>query len=275
MTHFSFSLLTLVGLALGGSAVAQEVIRVGGTGTGTLLMQRVLTSYAKLRPNVQATAIMPPLGSNGALRALAAGSIQLGIVSIPSAYPAKSPDAAATTEVPWVRTPFVFTGRDILGGTQLTIGQVAAMYSGRVVQWPGGAPIRLVTRTDRESDTRLLRAVSSEMDEALTQASKRLGMPFAENDFDNQDLLQRIPGSFGAIALGQLLLSGSPLKPVTLDGVAPSSESLRSGTYRLEKPLYLVVSKAPSAGTLELIKYLQSPEVMKMIAAYAFVPLQR
>ena len=275
MTHFSLSLLTVLGLALSGSAVAQDVVRVGGTGTGTLLIQRVLPSYAKLRPNVHATAITPPLGSAGGLRALAAGSIQVAVLSIPSKSPAKSGDAGTTTEVPWVATPFVFTGRDVRAGTELTLGQVAAMYSGRVTQWPGGAPIRLVTRTDRETDTRILRSTSVEMDEALTLASKRLGMPFAENDLDNQDLLERTPGSFGGVALGQLLLSKSPLKPVILDGVAPSSESLRAGTYRIAKPLYLVVSNAPSAATLDFIKHLQSPEVMKMIVAYGFVPIQR
>ena len=275
MTRFSLSILTVVGFAFSGSVVAQEVIRVGGTGTGTLLIQRVLGSYSKLRPDVQATAIMPPMGSNGGLRALAAGIIQIAIVSIPRTYPENSQDAGAATDIPWVGTPLIFTGSDVVSGTKLTIDQVAAIYSGRVTQWPGGNPIRLVTRTDRETDTRILRAISPEMSAALTIASKRLGMPFAENDLDNQSLLQRTPGSFGAIALGQVLLSKGSLKPVTLDGVSPSSKNLRTGTYRLQKPLYLVVSKAPSAATLDLIKYLQSPDVMAMIGRYGFIPIQR
>ena len=275
MKHVLSSLLAVAALSLAGDGTAQNVIRVGGTGTGTLLVQNLIPAYLKSHPDVQVNAINPPLGSNGALRALDAGAIQIAIVSIPSSFPPLLQDAGATMNIPWARTPFIFTGRDVVAGTKMTISQVAGIYSGSVTQWPGGVPIRLVTRTDRETDTRLLRAVSAEMNAALTKASKRLGMPFAENDYDNQTLLEKTAGSFGGIALGQLRLSNSPLNPVTLDGVAPSSQNLLAGQYRIEKPLYLIVAKASSAPTLDFIKYLQSPETMKMLGRFEFISMQR
>jgi len=275
MEHFLSSLLTLVSLSLAGNGAAQEVIRVGGTGTGTLLIQTLIPAYVKLRPNVQVNAINPPLGSNGALRALGAGAIQVAIVSIPSSFPPEPKDAGTTMNIPWTRTPFIFTGRDVVAGTKMTISQVAGIYSGSVTQWPGGVPIRLVARTDRESDTRIMRAVSAEMNAALTKASKRLGMPFAENDYNNQSLLEKTAGSFGGVALGQLRLSNSPLNPVTLDGIAPSAQNLLARQYPIEKPLYLIVSKASSTTTLDFVKYLQSPEVMKILGRYEFISKQR
>ena len=177
--------------------------------------------------------------------------------------------------VPWVRTPFVFTGKEITGGTPMTLKQVAGIYSGRVAQWPDGRAVRLVTRTERETDTRLLRAISTEMNESISLALKRLGMPFAENDLDNQQLLERTPGSFGAIAFGQLLLTNSPLKPAKLDGVVPSADNLLIGSYRLEKQLQLVTGKEPSTATRSFIEYLQSPAVMQAIRQYGFIPAKR
>jgi phosphate transport system substrate-binding protein len=100
-------------------------------------------------------------------------------------------------------------------------------------------------------------------------------MPFAENDLDNQQLLERTAGSFGAIGLGQLLLSDSKLKPVSLDGILPSTDSLQNDTYRIEKPLYLVTNKASSPASLEFIQYLRSADVVKRIRRYGFIPLKQ
>jgi phosphate transport system substrate-binding protein len=268
-------LIAAVGLSTVEAALAQEVVRVGGTGTGTLLIQRLIEPYAKAHPGVQVSAIMPPMGSNGALRALAGGAIQIAVVSFPSVHPAKAEDAGANNTVSWVRTPFVFTGREVVAETKLTLVQVTDIYSGRTTQWPDGKQIRVITRTDRETDTRVLRGISPQMDAAVSLGLKRTGMPFAENDVDNQKLLERTPGSFGAIGLGQILLEQSTLKPATLDGVLPSPENLRSGAYRIEKPLYLILAKAPSAATLDLVRYLQSPDAIKIAGLFGFIPARR
>ena len=268
-------LIAAVGLTAVEGALAQEVVRIGGTGTGTLLIQRLIEPYAKAHPAVQVIAITPPMGSNGALRALAAGAIQIAVVSFPSVHPAKPEDAGTNNSVSWVKTPFVFTGREVVAETKLTLGQVADIYSGRASRWPDGKQIRVITRTDRESDTRVLRGISPQMDEAVSLGLKRTGMPFAENDIDNQKLLERTPGSFGAIGLGQILLEQSALKPASLDGVLPSPESLRSGTYRIEKPLYLVLAKTSSAAALDFVRYLQSPDAIKIVGLYGFIPTRR
>ncbi|MEO8331020.1 MAG: substrate-binding domain-containing protein [Gallionella sp.] len=274
LNHPSRLFFSVLCLSLSSNAVAEESIQVGGTGTGTLLMQRIIESHAKLKPKVQIKAVMPPMGSNGSLRALEAGAIQLAIVTFPSIYTTMPEDAGKYKITFWARTPFVFTGHDISNDTKLTLGQVAEIYSGQITQWPNGTPVRLITRTERESDTRILRAISPEIDAAVLLALKRTGMPFAENDVDNLQLLEMNPGSFGTIALGQLMLSGSILKPARLDGVLPSPENLQSGKYRYAKPLYLVTTGAASPATLEFIKYLQSTEVVKLIRRYGFITKQ-
>jgi phosphate transport system substrate-binding protein len=273
MARLRLLLLLVVGQALGGNVLAQETIRIGGTGIGTLLVQRILDASPKARPNIQAMAVSPPLGSTGGLRALAAGTIQIAVVSIPSTHPDNATNSDNSRSFPWVRTPFIFTGRGTASGAALTRDQVADIYAGRIVQWPGGEQIRLVIRTERDSETRLLRGMSPEIDAAVTLVRKRIGMPFAENDIDNQKLLEQTPASFGTIGLGQLLLTGSPLKPAVLDGVAPTPANLRAGSYRVGKAMYLVVAKAPSAATREFVEYLRSPAVLKLIERFGFIPM--
>lgn len=267
--------LALIGFASINCAIAQGNIRIGGTGTGTALVQHLIESYQKLHPGVEVTALIPPMGSNGGLRALAAGTIQVAVVSFPINQQTVPDDTAKLNSIPWVRTPMVFTGRNIAGRKQLSMGQVADIYAGQVTRWPDGSPLRLVTRTERETDTTLLRGLSGEMDIAVAQAAKRIGLPFAENDLDNQNLLERTPGSFGVIGLGQVLLSNSVLKPASLDGVAPSAANLRNGSYRFAKSLYLVVPDTASPATLEFCRYLQSPGVIASIERFGFIPQAR
>ena len=257
-----------------GGALGQEVVRVGGTGLGTLLMQRIAESYLKGRPDAQVKVLMPPLGSNGGLRALDANTIQLAIVTFPAIFPAKSEADSTRKAVLWLTTPLVFTGRDIKTGEGFTLDQVADIYASRTTHWKDGTPVRLIARTDRESDTRILRSLSPQLEAAVAQSLSRTGIPFAENDFDAQQMLEKTPGSFGTVGLGQLLLSESSLRPAAINRVVPTTDALRGKAYPIEKPLYLVTSASPSAATVDLMTYLGSPEVMNIARRLGFAPLQ-
>lgn len=252
---------------------AGDVIRVGGTGTGTLLLQRMAESYLRLHPATQVKALMPPLGGSGGLRALAASALDLAIVSSPP-----HDESSGSHSVLWVRTPLAMVARGLPDESGLSSDQLADIFSGRLAQWPDGRPIRLVLRSARESDLKVLRATSPQIDSAVGLALKRNGIPVAENDIDNQHILERTPSSFGVISLGQLMLSERPLSgltPLRIDGVPPSTAALRSRAYPYEKPLYLVIGKTASAATRDFVAYLQSPAALEVLARLAFIPAQR
>lgn len=257
------------------AATAQPAtVKVGGTGVGSVVLAHVLEDFQRSHPQHAIQLVMPPMGSAGSLRALAAGSIQLAVVSFPPGQQVPGVATWSSSVLPWITTPLVFTGRDLPPGTDLTTAQVAELYAGRTGRWPDGKRVRLITRTELETDTRLLRAWSTELDQAVQIALKRLGQPVAENDVDNQALLERTPGSFGAIALGQLMLTRSPLRPARFNGVAPTPANLQAGDYGLGKGLYLVVPKESGAAVRDLVKHLQSGQVLAPLRAQGFVPLQ-
>lgn len=251
---------------LPGTAAAEENVRIGGTGAGSILLQHLVNSYQKTHPKANIAVIMPPLGSNGSLRALADGSIQIAVVSVlPETLVSDS-----MSVIEWVKTPFVFVGKNLPAGTHMTHDRLVDIYAGRYTQWPNATPVRLVTRTERESDTKVLRAISPAMDTAVTAAQQRPGMPFAENDVENQKLLENTEGSFGAIALGQIRLSNSRLHPVVIDPTAPANSRSRKDTYRFVKTFGLIVSQTPSPETRDFLRYLRSPEALRLIEPFGF-----
>jgi phosphate transport system substrate-binding protein len=258
-----------------GELHAQPPVRVGGTGAGTVLLGRVLEDYRRAHPGASFQLMTPPMGSAGSLRALAGGALELAVVSFPPGQQVPGVATWTSKVVPWVTTPLVFTGRDLPVGAHMTLHQVADVYAGRVTRWPDGRQVRLITRTELETDTKLLRALSPLMDNAIGTALQRLGQPVAENDIDNQRMLERTPGSFGSIALGQIRLTQSTLAPVVLDGAEPTTGHLKSGRYTLSKALYLVIPKEAKPEVLDLVKYLQSSVVLEELERNGFVGLPR
>jgi len=237
----------LVLLGCLGTAQALTEIRVGGTGVGTLVLDRLAASYRTVSPQVVVRTVYPPLGSLGGLRALSAGVLDIAVISLSPGQQLAPLPAASDEVMPWVATPMVFTGRDLPVGSRFTLHQVSDIYAGKTTRWPRGGLIRLVTRPKEETDTRILKESSKDMAQATEQAMVRLGVSIAENDLVNQQMLERTPGSFGTIALGQIRLSGSSLKPALLNGIEPSLANLRAGTYPLSKPLYIVIPRFAGA----------------------------
>lgn len=262
--------LMLFGLTIGAASAGNPIVRVGGTGAGTLLAQSVFASFAQSRPTTVTTAVLPPLGTSGALRALASDVIQVAVVS---RLPRSEESSAISEVIPWLTSPFVLAGRDVAAGTQFSRQQIADIYSLQLTKWPDGTPIRLVFRGESETDTRLLHTLSPEIGDAVLRSLKRPGIVVAESDLENQKMLERTPGSLGTVALGQLLQSGSPLKLVAVDGVKPSLATLQSRAYPYQKRFYLVVGKSPTAATRDFVAYLQSGPVIEFLRGNGYLPL--
>ncbi|MFN3076404.1 MAG: PstS family phosphate ABC transporter substrate-binding protein [Alphaproteobacteria bacterium] len=253
-----------------GSAKADEVIRVGGTGAGTVILQRMIEKYTETHPEVRFTALMPPLGSTGGFNALMAGAIHLAILS-------KKPDPAKSggiAVIPWMTTPFVLVGRDIPDNSNLTRAQVAGILSGSLLQWPNGKPIRLVMRSEVESDTKLLASLSPAIGEAVSQALKRAGLTRADHDIENQQYLERTPGAFGTMSLVQMLMTSPDLKALSLDGVVPSLDNLRNGSYPHEKKFYLMLSPSAPATARDFVTFLQASKTREYLGEFGMTALE-
>lgn len=263
--------VAVLALALAGAACRSpaETIRVGGTGSATPLIQQLSELYRRSHPDIQITLIRPPLGSRGGMHAVAAGRLDLAI----SATPPDSDDAPKLAPpLPWLTTPLVLAGRDVPPGFNLSRQQLADIYAGRMTQWPDGQPIRLVLRPGRDADSLLLRRLSPLLDAAVAQALRRNVLPIAQEDLDNLQLLERTPGSLGTVALGHLLVSASPLTPIAIDGIWPSSQSVRDGSYPLSRTLLLLTARNPGHATRAFVDFLRAAATARFVQRWEFRP---
>jgi phosphate transport system substrate-binding protein len=231
----------------------------------TPIIKLLGSEYAKNNSGIEVYVIDPPMGSSGGLRALAAGKIDV-------ALSARTPKADEPGQAkPWLQTPLVLATSGKSKG--LTRAQVADIYGGRKSTWDDNKPIRLILRGEQETETKLLRSMSPEVDAAVAGALKRTGLLIAENDLDALESLTSISGSLGTTNLGLVKISGVRLTIMTLDGVQPSIKTVEDGSYRLIRQFYLVTTN-PSPSAAAFVVWLNSPAALFLARQQDYLPLK-
>jgi phosphate transport system substrate-binding protein len=250
------ALLLMVLWAFGPVAsVRADEIKLGGTGTALATMQMLADAYAKAHPDTRIT-VLRSLGSNGGIKAVLSGTIQMAVTAR-ALTDAEIRQGAAQFE--YGRTPFVFATATANKVSGLSTRELVDIYAGKTEQWPDGKKIRLVLRPVGDTDSEMVKNISAEMREAKTAAEQRKGMPFAVSDQDAADSLEKIPGSLGISTLAQILSEKRALKALRFNGVEPNAKNIANGSYPLYKPLYLVTSPQSPPAVKRFIAFVHSP----------------
>jgi phosphate transport system substrate-binding protein len=268
-----FARLKIIGAAVAILATinpaAADVLRVGGTGAATEMMRRLA---AMLADNELQVEVIPSLGTSGAIRALSDAVLDVAV----SGRPLKPEEAARNlTQAAAVRTPFglATSHRNPNGLKSVEIAEIFALGKAR---WADNSPIRAILRPRSDSDTALLGSLFPGMSAALEAARKRPDVPTGatDQDQDNADLAERVPGSLAGASLTQVMLEKRNLRFVVIDGVEPTLANFESGKYVYAKTMHFVISETPKPAVLRLIAFLKSPAGVRALREFYVLPAQ-
>lgn len=262
-------LLLVASLANAADPARMETLTVGGTGSAMPLIGQFAQAYGSLEPNVKVRVVDPPLGSNGAIRAVLAGAVDLAVLGKPLTEAEK---AQGCQDWELGRTPFLVVTERKLPLPGFTVEQLAAIYSGKMTTWSDGAPIRLVVRNQFESDTLILRKMSPDMDRAVDVALARPGMLVAANDLENIDLLERTPDSLGTSNLALVQAQNRKLNALPIDGKEPTLAAMRQGTYPYSKSIYLARGPKLSPVAQGFLEFILSASGKEILDRAGYVP---
>ncbi len=153
--------------------------------------------------------------------------------------------------------------------------QIVRMYTRGVSNWKevGGPdlPIVLVHMTDGRAlldlflDHFKLRSTQIRAD-ALIQ--------------DSEQGLHAVASRPGAIAYvscsrAEAARENMPIRSLASQGIDPTPENIRNGTYPLSRPLQLVTRETPKGLTAEFIDFAHSNAVLDLIQKYHFIPSEK
>jgi phosphate transport system substrate-binding protein len=249
--------LAAVALAFGARPAAAEELTYDGA---TTIGKQVMTEAA---PAFQAkTGVkFAKIGMSGAGKGLKAALA--GEVSVAGVSRSLTPDELA--QKPY----FKIIGYDALGVfvnaanpvRVLTKAQLKAVYSGQVTNWKalGGADLAIVACSEKINSGR-----------ATVDAFKNMVLdgqaygPVKELD-DASDCVKFAATSKGAIAPASLAYAIQGTRALPVDGIKPTDDDVRAGTYLLARPLLLVTKSPPQGALKQFFDFMLSAEGQKFV----------
>ncbi len=245
-----------------------ETLRIGGTGVALGGMILLGSAFEKQHPGTMVE-VLPSLGSSGGIKALLAGAVDLSVASreLKEAEQEKGAQARLYATTPLAVVTSLDTDADAV-----TTQQLAQMYSGEMTHWPSGQPVRLVLRPVSETDTQILSSLSDAVSQAIVAAHERAGLLKATNDQENAETLERLEGSIGAVALGQIATENRRLKVLILNGVLPEAGGVAPQDATFSKSLYIVKTQNPSNMASQFFEFIFSEEAQSVLAATDHTP---
>lgn len=268
-TYFGCAVAVLAALvALGPRSAAAETIRISGTGGAMGTIRLLAEAFRKDHPDVE-IAFLPSIGSSGAVRAVAAGRLDIGLCARPLTPEER---ALGVVHTKYATTPFVFGAHPAVRQSGVTLAAVIEIYGGKRTRWRDGTRVRPILRPTTDSDVPVLKAMGPEVAAAVERALHREGMIVAATDGDLADALETVPGAFGAITLALVVSENRPIHVLALNGIVPSVETLRDGSYPYSKPFCMVTTQDPSEAVRRFVEFVRSPAGAAILARNGQAP---
>ncbi|MBJ6799576.1 PstS family phosphate ABC transporter substrate-binding protein [Geomonas propionica] len=246
---------------------AAETLRINGTGAGLVVVKPLAEAFQKENRGI-VIEMEKSLGSSAAIKAVSRNALDLAI-SGRTLKPAESAEGLVQQE--WGKTPMAVLANRGVRSKGVTLKELAAMYAGSSAKWPGGELVRVVLRPNEDTDTKLTRSMSPEMDRGVGAAQGRKDMLLGITDNEAFESLKKTEGAVAVMALSLALAEPNSVNVLKLDGVLPSVANAASGKYRFVKDMHLVMRKDAPAAVAKFVKFLNSKKGRSIAAKYGLV----
>ena len=249
---------------------AEQIVLDGSS--GMLPLAKALASAYQQRSSDPQIEIGKGLGTGARLRALAEDKIQIALAS----HGIKPEDVqkGKLKIIELARGAIVFAVNSSVPIINMTESQVCDAYSGKIRSWQllGGpdSPVALLTRPPAEVDPEVIRAkvgCFKELKEIETAKVMARGGDMA-------NALAETPYALGMTSMTVVEQSAGKVRALTLNGIAPTAENVKSGRYFLTRDFLFVIKGEPTASVKRFLDFVLSPEGDRVIQANGAVPLR-
>jgi len=248
-----------------------ETIVLDGS-TGMLPLARALAKAYQQRSSDPQIELGKGLGTGARLRALAEEKIHIALAS--HGIKAEEIQKGKLKVIEVAKGAIIFAVHASVPLTKIADSQVCDVYSGKIRNWQSlaglTAPIAVLTRPPTEVDPEVIRAKIScfkELKEVETARVMARGGDMARG-------LAETPHSIGMTSMTVVEQSGGRVKALTLNGVAPTPENVRKGSYFLTRDFLFVIKADATPAVKKFLDFVLSPEGDRVILDNGAVPLR-
>lgn len=240
---------------------------IAGSGTNLSITRLLAKAFMQVHPEISIE-IPESIGSGAAIQAVSDGAIPIGLIS--RQLEGKEKNLGLST-LDYAKTALVIGVHTTVPDDNLTYQDLVNIYRGTKNRWKDGNEIIVLTREPGESSVEQLKKEVAGFSEAY-DTSQKAGMwsTLRKDQFMNQTLA-KTPHAIGISDLGTMTIEHLTIKPLKINGVAPSPKNINNGTYKLVKTLSLVYRKEHLPKPAKLfIDFVQSANAGKMLVANGF-----
>ncbi len=184
----------------------------------------------------------------------------------------------ALTETPIGKEAFVFFVHKDNPVRSLTTAQVKAVYGGRIRNWKElGGPDEAILAFQRPegsgSQSAMLRIMEGESMARPLREERSHGMgDIVLGVAAYRNRKNAVGYSFRWYAT--TLFANPDIRLLAIDGIAPSPENIRNGSYPFTVPLLAVTARSLSPQSRALLDWILGPEGQNLLAKVGYIPLR-
>jgi phosphate transport system substrate-binding protein len=256
-------------LYLRSTARPPGVVHLAGSGSNLPLTRALADRFEAQRPGLHVV-VFDSIGSTGGVHATYDDVIDLGLIS----RPLRDGEAAlGLFAAPYARVPVVVAVHLGVPDESVTPDELVDIYAGRRTTWSDGSPIVVLQRERGDSSHAAVDLALPEFAAANAAAYAARRFRVVDSDRAMQEALSITEGAVGLFDLGAILLQRLPVRPLLVDGIAPSEASVQSRRYPFSKDLAFVSVEDPSGAAAEFVRFVDGPEARALMRASGYIPL--
>jgi len=251
-------------LMVAGSASAAEKITIGGAGGMISLVTELAKAFMAEHKDTVIDVNQKSIETRGGIMSAAEGKVDIGMASRPLKDEEKKLGISA---IEIARVANVFGVNKSVTITDISSENVCKIYSGKAAKWSdvGGPaePIMALTRPDADATKEVARkhiACFKDLKEPSTVA-------VVPTHPEMTKILTNRPFTIGFTDTIAVDDTAGSIVSLKLDGVAPTSENVRNGKYKMIKNMNLVVKGEPKGAAKAFIDFVKGPKGAKIIEA--------
>jgi len=260
--------IVLAALLSAAAVQAEEKIVIGGSGSLTDEIQDVAKAYMAKNPGTTIQVLMDSMSSSGGMEGVKVGRLTIGLVT-------REPRGDEKDKLVYRalgRTPTGVAVHKSLPVTNLTEEQVCEVFAGKIKSWKevGGNDVKITVLTRKKDDTNI--------------DTMKAKMPcFKETHFTDSavvlirgseilDAIDKRPGLVGIVNVAGSMSERQNVKAVSIGGVAPTPDSVRTGKYKFYAERGVVTLGQPQGAVKKFLDFAAGPEAQKLLGQRGVIP---
>jgi phosphate transport system substrate-binding protein len=264
-----FLLPVALGILLTAPALAQT-LSIPGTGACEPILAELASVYNKGNTG-NPVRVPSSTGSGGGITAVLKDEASLARVAR-SLKPEE--EKQGLVRMVFARDAIAFVVGQQVKVANLTADQLAAIFSGKITNWKEvgkqeGA-IRVITREAGDSSLIVIQ-------EHLTDFKNIIFSPKAKVILYDQaavEAIDKFKKSIGFITLSSAKWAKGRIRPIDLDGVAPTKENILAGKYRLVEDYAFVFKKTLTPEAKRFVDFVFSPEGRRVMEGNGLIAVE-